>query len=366
MSVNADAWDERLYRSDRNAFDVVRLALATLVVFEHSYFLIDGTAERDPLSILSGGQTNCGQFAVFMFFVLSGFLVTGSLLESSSTREFIAKRVARIVPGFLVATMLACLILGPLASPSTGQFFRSQNWRNIIIEALALKQVGVTGILESNHLQLIHGTLWTIKYEFDCYLLLALLGALGLMRSSIRILTFAILATASAVAMAVGLPIVDHGIIALVISSPNRWPELFPFFFMGSAFFVFRKHIPKSIGIFVLSLLAIVTSLAGGAAYWALLFGGTYAVLFAALSFSAQIKLFGRRVDLSYGVYLYGWPIQQMILFYGGMQLLPMELFAVSLFLSCLAAWASWTIVERPSLQLVRKHRPLRSCSPAS
>lgn len=76
----------RLKRDARNAFDIIRLVLATLVVLEHSYFLVEDTTAKDPLSILSCGQMNFGQFAVYLFFALSGFLVTNSLCESSSTR----------------------------------------------------------------------------------------------------------------------------------------------------------------------------------------------------------------------------------------------------------------------------------------
>jgi peptidoglycan/LPS O-acetylase OafA/YrhL len=355
VNVGTSTWDERLGRADRNAFDVMRLALATLVVLEHSYFLIDGTADRDPLSILSKGQTNSGQLAVYMFFSLSGFLVTSSLLQSSGSLHYIKKRVARIVPGFLVASAFGCLIVGPLTSIDIGEYFRSQNWRNIIVEALALKQVSVSGILEGNPLQLVHGTLWTIRYEFDCYIVLALLGAAGFLRPNLRLPMFMVLAAVFAVAMTVHLPIVNYGIAALFISSPDRWPDLFAFFFVGSAFFLFREQIPKSAVIFVASVAAIASSFVVGGAYWAFLFCGTYVVLFVSLSFGAEVKLLGQRVDLSYGVYLYGWPIQQMILFYyAGMKLSPAELFRAALLLSYLTAWISWSTIERPSLRLVR------------
>jgi peptidoglycan/LPS O-acetylase OafA/YrhL len=306
MAANASTWDERLDRGDQNAFDLLRLVLATLVVLEHSYFLIDGTSERDPLSILSRGQTNSGQLAVYMFFSLSGFLVTSSLLESSGVLHYLKKRVARIVPGFLVATAMACLIVGPLTAIDVGQYFRSQNWRNIIIGALALKQVGVTGILEGNALQLVHGTLWTIKYEFDCYLILALLGALGLMRPEFRLPVFAVLTGVFAVAMVVGMPTVDHGIAALLISSPDQWSQLFPFFFVGSAFFLLRAHIPKSIAMLVASIAAIVISFGIGGAYWGLLFGGTYAVLFVSLSFAAQVKPFDGSISPTESTFMAG------------------------------------------------------------
>src|SRR5579863_4199484 len=209
---------------------MLRLVLASLVVLEHSYFLIDNETNRDPISILSGGQANSGQLAVYMFFSLSGFLVTSSLLSSSSILNFLAKRTARVVPGFLVATAIGCLIIGPLTAHDLVQFFREQNWRNIIVGALALKQVGVTGILQGNPVQLVHGTLWSIAYEFNCYIVLALFGILGWMRSPRFVLLYAFITAALAAAMAVGLPRIDYGILGLLISSPDSWPVLFPFF----------------------------------------------------------------------------------------------------------------------------------------
>jgi len=101
-------WDDRL-DSGNNSFDALRLLLATLVVFEHSYFLIDGSVVRDPLFVLSRGQTNCGQLAVFMFFSISGFLVTRSRVLSSSITSYLKKRIARIAPGFFAAVAFGCL-----------------------------------------------------------------------------------------------------------------------------------------------------------------------------------------------------------------------------------------------------------------
>lgn len=353
----ASSWDERLAQGERNAFDAVRLILASLVVLEHSYFLIDGTSERDPLYLLTYGQTNCGHFAVVMFFVLSGFLVTHSLLQSKSIVYFLLKRVARIVPAFLLASAIGCLVVGSLAASDPLSYLEAQNWYRIAVSVLALKQVGVIGALEGNRLELVNGTLWTIKYEFDCYLALALLGAAGLLRPVWRPVVYTCLAAVLAVSMARPLPAIDYGVPALLVSSPDKWPGLFPFFIVGSAFYLWRERIPKSPVLFTVALTWLVASAIMGGMFWALLFAGSYAVLFVSLSAAAELKLFGRRVDLSYGLYLYGWPIQQLLLYWSGQRLSPLVLFVTALACSYVIAWASWTVVERPSLDLVHHSR---------
>jgi peptidoglycan/LPS O-acetylase OafA/YrhL len=349
-------WSARLADKDDNSFDAIRLALAALVVFEHSYFLRENRYDSEPLYLLTGGQVNSGSLAVFMFFAISGFLVTRSYLLTGNVQRYLAKRIARIVPGFLVATFVGCVVLGPMAAKDLGTFFAGQKWVSLVVQALALRQVGVTGILDGNPVQLIHGTLWTIRYEFDCYLGIALFGSLGLLvpGRAWAVYLLAMAGLAAAWAGLVQLPTIDHGFFALLISSPDQWPLLFPFFLAGSAFYVYRDHVPKWLPICLLAGILLATMAVVGGMYWALLLGGTYVVIYLALSSSVEMKLFSRRVDLSYGVYLYGWPVGQMLFFFTHQSLGRLPLFVLTMALTLCAAYGSWRLVEYPSLRLVK------------
>lgn len=356
-------WDSRLAGKEENSFDAIRLGLATLVVFEHSYFLISNRFDGEPLYRLTGGQYNSGAFAVCMFFAISGFLVTRSWVMTENLQRYLAKRFARIVPGFLVATFVGCVLLGPIIASDPARFFAQQKWLPFAVSALALRQADVTGVLAGNAVNLVHGTLWTIKYEFDCYLLVALVGSLGLLNPrrvwAIYLPLFAVLFAARA--GWIRLPVFDHGIVALVISSPDQWPELFPFFFAGSALYLYREHIAKTAAHFTGALLLLALSGAIGGMYWALLIGGTYAVIYLALSSSAHLVLFGKRVDLSYGVYLYGWPVAQALLYFTHQKLSPLPLFTLTMAVTLVVAYASWRLVERPSLDMLRRQKRVAS-----
>lgn len=352
-------WDSRLAGKDENSFDAIRLGLATLVVFEHSFFLISNRVDDEPLYRLTGGQYNSGAFAVCMFFAISGFLVTRSWVMTENLQRYLAKRVARIVPGFLVATFVGCVLLGPLVAADSAHFLAQQKWLPIAVSALALRQVDVAGVLGGNAVTLVHGTLWTIKYEFDCYLLIALIGSLGLL-SPRRVWAIYLPLFAGLFAARAGwirLPVFDHGIVALVISSPDQWPSLFPFFFAGSALYLYRGHIVKTPALFSGALLLLALSCVFGGMYWALLIGGTYTVIYLALSSSAHLVLFGKRVDPSYGTYLYGWPVAQALLFFTHQKLSPLPLFTLTMAVTLLVAYASWRLVERPSLDMLRRQR---------
>lgn len=356
MAKNSKGWDERLDGGAVNAFDAIRLILASLVVLEHSYFLIDNHYRRDPLFLISGGQLNCGQLAVYMFFALSGFLVTRSLMQSRSIVAFMARRIGRIVPGFIVASAVGCLIVGPLTTVDPAQYFRSQNWPLQILRTLTLNQIAVSDVLAGNAVTLVHGTLWSIKYEFDCYMWLALFGTLGLFRPRIVIATFIAISVAFGAAILAKYepPVIDHGIMAFLVSSPHRWLDLMPYFIAGSAFYVFRAAIPKSMAWFAAAVIAWFASLTAGGAYVTTLLCGTYAILYMSLSQAGDIKVLGERVDLSYGVYLYGWPVQQLILYWTHTTLSPVVLFAISMVVTAIVAYLSWRFVEHPGLLLAR------------
>jgi peptidoglycan/LPS O-acetylase OafA/YrhL len=352
----AATWSARLDVKESNSFDAIRLVLASLVVLEHSYFLRDNSVAAEPLSLVTNGQWNFGNFAVCMFFAISGFLITRSYVLTADLWRYLAKRVARIAPGFLVASAVGYLALAPLAAEDVGTFFASQNWRRVLVQTLALQQSSVDGILNGNAVRLIHGTLWTIKYEFDCYLAVAVLGSLGLLTPRRAWLPYILIIGVLAAAQAglLTLPVVDHGIPGLLMSNPVQWPFLFLFFFVGSAFYIYRAELPKSAFLGAAAVGLIGASAITGNLYWSVLLGGTYLIIYLALSSAVDLRLFGRRVDLSYGVYLYGWPVGQLLLYFSDQQLTPWTLFPLTLLLSCVLAFASWRLVEYPSLRLVK------------
>src|SRR5215471_13455316 len=118
----------------RNNFDALRLVAATSVVFSHSFLIADGTQDREPLIWLTGNQSILGLVGVFVFFVISGFLVTQSFEQTGNAWRFLAKRALRIFPGLFVATVLSALVLAPIVTNlSPSAFFSNPApWKYVI------------------------------------------------------------------------------------------------------------------------------------------------------------------------------------------------------------------------------------------
>jgi peptidoglycan/LPS O-acetylase OafA/YrhL len=101
----------------KNNFDTLRLLFATLVIYSHSFPVTRGSNITEPLYRFTGGQVTFGMASVWSFFIISGFLITQSWVRSPNAFRFLRRRISRIFPGFVVATLLCAVIVHPIASP---------------------------------------------------------------------------------------------------------------------------------------------------------------------------------------------------------------------------------------------------------
>lgn len=162
-----------------NNFNLLRLGFAFLVIVSHGPELIDGNRSREILSKIFGSYS-FGEFSVNSFFILSGYLITASWLSQPVWSTYLRKRILRIAPGFFTAVLISMLVLGPMGSED---FFSSFSPLNFFakLSILIFDYPGFQG----SHCELVNGALWTIHYEFICYLLLGLIGTLGLLKRPI-------------------------------------------------------------------------------------------------------------------------------------------------------------------------------------
>jgi peptidoglycan/LPS O-acetylase OafA/YrhL len=163
----------------KNNFDLLRLLLALVVIFSHSYVIFYGTnKDIEPYMRINNNTSDFGSVAVNWFFIISGFLITGSFKNSSSLKDYFAKRVLRIVPGFTVAFLLSIFLFGPLGSLKAGDVFESiKNYFSHVglkinpIRLATLQAPKAGAGFEGTPLpKLLNAPLWTIQFEFICYL----------------------------------------------------------------------------------------------------------------------------------------------------------------------------------------------------
>ena len=155
----------------QNNFDALRLLAAILVIFSHSFLIAEGTQSREWLIRLTGNQCILGLTGVFVFFAISGFLVTQSFEQTPNRLHFLTKRALRIFPGLLVATLLSAFVLGPLVTdlPLGAYLSRVEPYQYVVGNTLLDQTVhelpGVRFVDNPVGLE-INGSLWTLRLEF--------------------------------------------------------------------------------------------------------------------------------------------------------------------------------------------------------
>ena len=335
-----------------NAFDFLRLLAAFAVVFSHSYALL-GLPEPTVAS------ETFGQMGVDVFFALSGYLVCQSWLRDPDVMRFFLRRALRIFPGLFAAVLFTAIVVGGLATtlPVIDYFTRSETWMFVIDNASTISgRHNLPGVFEHRPIKAANGSLWTLRYEALMYILLAFIGLLFNRRFRLVCLASFLVSFATwAVCLASGvasyeLPLAFVWRLGLTIDLfwLTKWGA---FFFAGSCLHLFRLRISSRAA----AALLVAVLLAPASMKGPLL---VLAVPYVAVAFAhyAPDMLKRKRPDLSYGMYVYAFPVQQLVSeFCVDVRAGWLAAFVTgSVITACLAS-LSWHFVEAPALRLKQR-----------
>jgi peptidoglycan/LPS O-acetylase OafA/YrhL len=322
-----------------NNFDFLRLFFAFLVIFAHSYAIATGGLSGEPVVRFTRGQVNAGTVAVDSFFIISGFLITASFERSRSLVSYFKKRIFRIYPGFIVVMLIEAVCVLPL---SGGVFLKKSGGGALLdfaLQTATLREFHYVHAFANNvYPQTINGSIWTVLYEFLCYIGLALLGMCGLLRAN-RILLGILLAL---------MPVSLWFAISGWTVTGHHLARFVPLFLAGVVFYRFRDHIQLRTLWMVGALLLLAAASQVPPAWTAVFpFAGAYLIFWVAFHPAIHLHAVGKYGDFSYGTYLYAFPIQQLIMHYIGRPISPLLLFAMAGSVTLCVAVCSWYGVER-------------------
>jgi peptidoglycan/LPS O-acetylase OafA/YrhL len=344
-----------------NNFNLLRFIAATLVVFGHSYPL-----SGNPVGELSViGSLDITRIAVDIFFVISGFLVTGSLFARKNVIVFCQSRFLRIFPALAVVLLLTVFVLGPcFTSLPLPEYFRHPDtWRYLVTNGLFYDtQFTLPGVFE----QLVYpndvnSSLWTLPYEVKMYLILAVLGCLSYAGPrwlpEKQLANLVMLMAVSATACLIYTILLPRKSVEADTMDNLRFMSLF---FIGGAMHIWRDKLRLNAAI-VIIMLALIILLQQKIIqpplikpYKAFLISYSlfiaYIVIYLACIPAGFIRRFNQWGDYSYGIYIYAFPVQQTVSALHGASS-PLLLFAMAFPVTLLFAIASWHWIEQPLLQ---------------
>jgi peptidoglycan/LPS O-acetylase OafA/YrhL len=324
-------------RGRDNAFDALRLLGATLVLVSHS-FVLAGVAEPKL------GDSSLGVVGVEIFFAISGFLVTASWLSDPRLRAFLAKRALRILPALVATLAVSAFLLGPLLTTlGVGSYLGGTGMLTYVLDnVVAVVTAGTVtdvsyvlpGVFSGNPTDAVNGSLWTLPVEVRAYVLVLAFGLVGILT---RWLWPAVLAG-----------------LALVAAGTSESTLLIVMFMVASLMYVHRDRIPLrgSLALLALASWLVCVWFPQTAVVVAVAF--PYLVLFVAYRAPAAVRRLTRRGDVSYGVYLLAFPVQQTVVLAFGPGVSVLVVIAVSLPVTFALAILSWRFVEKPALRLKR------------
>lgn len=331
------------YNPRENSFDTIRLIAAVLVILSHA-FPLTGTAE--PLETLSGGQASIGHLAVSIFFLISGYLIPASLDRGTLSR-FASKRAFRILPGLTAAVLLCAFVLGPLAtSLAMGEYLADPlTWK--FLGNIVFLPVGYSlpGVFTDHPLTAVNGSLWSLKFEVACYVAVPVLFAFG----STRIAAVAVAWLASFV-LSAAIPEDAGGALYYI----GTLSGLFRFFGGGMLVYLLSGHIVMRKDWAIMGLAACVLAVFTPVFVPVVATAGAYAVIYFAHNAPYVFRMATARGDISYGVYVYAFPIQQSLvplslgLTIGGTGTAWLTNVFIALPLTLVAGVLSWVAIERP------------------
>jgi peptidoglycan/LPS O-acetylase OafA/YrhL len=328
------------FNTRRNSLNAIRLILAALVIVSHSWPV--GGYGLDPYI----GDLSLGTWAVAGFFAISGYLITLSRDRSHSVVDFFWRRALRIFPGFIGALVVVAFVFAPINPTISGRgdweplgavTYVLKNLSLVILQGYIPNTLPDTPIPEAWN-----GALWTLKWEFLCYIAIGLAFTL-IARRYVKTAVWVGFAGCLAVTTAAHLG-VDLGY------SLPLFALLAAYFVAGALLYLHRDHVPLTrVWAGAAALLLVGVMLLGWAGPLA---PAMVAYLVIWLGRTLPLHRVAAKNDISYGMYIYGFPVQQTLVSLFG-QDLPVFIFvALSIALAVPLAYASWFAIERPALHL--------------
>jgi len=326
-----------------NFFTPLRFLFAYLVLIGHSFVVVGGTDMSEPHVFY---HFTFSYLAVNLFFIASGFLVTGSMLYRKDAASFTSARALRIYPGLIVHVLLLMFIFGPLVtSLPLGEYFTHKDTlkQPFIVLPFIESSMLLPGILENNNEQMASGALWTLRYELLAYVGTLVAFFLGLLKH--RWMLFAQFAV-----FAIALPL-SH-ILGVYDDLPATLQSLLRFgvcYGLGAAIYGYRDKI--KLHLLGIPVLFGFSALISGTVMFevAVMVSLGYMLFWLAYIKIPKLNFLQKMSDVSYGLYIYHWAVLQGIYhFYPNVNV--WQLIAISTPIAILLANLSWRFVEKPAL----------------
>lgn len=350
--------ESRLRNRGENHLDFLRFLAATFVILSHSFALRG--VHWEPLYELTGYQS-FGRLGVGIFFVMSGLLITRSWLDRPEIAGFVVRRALRILPGLFCALLFCVFVVGPLAThlPLRIYFQSAPTYHYLGNILLFNLQYDLPGVFPDLPIGTLNGSLWTLPEEVKCYAAVLGLGLVGALSRRV----FGWIAAVLIAGWLFEFLLAVNGDLhpAKVVAGPAR--ECAMWFLLGALSYVYRDWIclnrwgALAAAAVYLATLSTDEGFPFNIGYLAAFPSITYLILYAVQVRAPILDRWSHWGDASYGMYIYAFPVQQLIVHWLGREIEAAPMFVLSMAATLSLAFASWHWIEKPLIALASRRR---------
>ena len=356
-------------KSYPNNFDFLRLILAVSVIFCHCFAILYGYEkflQTEPFMVWSNEQISIGSVAVDLFFIISGFLIVKSFENSETTIEYFKKRILRIYPGFTAAFLFSILLIGFFGS---GMAYNLLGYHNYFSNLFKKQELVHLITLQGPYQRIffkdspepgVNDSLWTIQFEFICYLLVPLFAGLKLFSNKWFFMVAFMVAFIVYYLQLKGYIFPYKNSTNLFVGNAYNLPRFIMYFLSGALFYVYKNVIVRNNLLAIAAVLSLIVSFV-----WLkhidqiLPLAGGYMIFYIVFNPAVKAGTFAKYGDLSYGIYLYGWPAQAIVMYFLKDSINPYSFFFIAVTFAAILAFLSWHFIEKPFLKLKEKKKIL-------
>ena len=338
---------------EMNNFNFIRLIASIMVVFSHSFYIFSKQS-KDPLHVISGGVYTFGNVGVYIFLIVSGYLISQSIQNSTSIINFIWRRIIRIFPALWVMILISVFFLGPLiTNDSIYNYFESkgnyQFLKNLFL--FIPNNFKIPSVFNLNPIGTFNGCLWTIAYEVFFYILLVVVFMSSLFKFRFILLFQWLLFVIIQFYLGDKIYIYSYTSPLLLNLNIEHCFRLLIFFESGVIIYLFKDIFDSKHFIFKYLILSFLTCVFFQVSNLTIDLILPPFIIYFSIS-NNKFSFVEKYGDYSYGIYLYGYIVQQFIVSRKIEFMNEYFLFLFSIISTLVLAYFSWNYIEKPSLKL--------------
>jgi len=286
---------------------LMRFVAAIMVIISHSFLISTGSDAGEWFVTLTHNQLTMGGFAVSVFFLCGGYLIAMSVEKNKTAMKYFSARVLRLFPPLIFSTVLTIFLGGFISEWGQKAYYSSVDTWRYLQNIIFMRVYDLPGVFVGNpYGTTVNGSLWTLPVEFICYVFCFIAYKFSFFKKKIYPISIPIVLAGA------------YGVYWIGYLNPMYRELIRPvlLFYIGMGYWVYREHITLNIRNFLIAVVGCIVLFVFGQGQAAMLLCFPYIMMCMWFGMKQCSPKLGKWGNYSYGIYLWGFPAQQLVMYF--------------------------------------------------